>query len=66
MARLIRLKLIGREEFAYANPFGTSYSLLLQLPRVVYCFLNPLGFVAFKMGRRQGGPSRTGGKRAHI
>jgi hypothetical protein len=22
--------------------------------------------VAFKMGRRQGGPSRTGGKRAHI
>jgi len=22
--------------------------------------------VVFKMGRRQGGPSRTGGKRAHI
>jgi hypothetical protein len=22
--------------------------------------------VAFKMGRRQGGPSRTGGRRAHI
>jgi hypothetical protein len=22
--------------------------------------LNPLGFVAIKMGRRQGGPSRTG------
>jgi hypothetical protein len=26
----------------------------------VYRLLNPLGFVAFKMGRRQGGPSRTG------
>jgi hypothetical protein len=27
---------------------------------LVYRLLNPLGFVAFKMGRRQGGPSRTG------
>jgi hypothetical protein len=26
---------------------------------LVYRLLNPLGFVAFKMGRRQGGPSRT-------
>jgi hypothetical protein len=33
---------------------------------LVYRLLNPLGFVAFKMGRRQGGPSRTGVKRAHI
>jgi hypothetical protein len=29
---------------------------------IVYRLLNPLGFVAFKMGRRQGGPSRTGGR----
>ncbi|HEV3210561.1 MAG TPA: hypothetical protein VGY91_09860 [Chthoniobacterales bacterium] len=27
---------------------------------LVYRLLNPLGFVAFKMGRRQGGPNRTG------
>ena len=33
---------------------------------IVYRLLNPLGFVAFKMGRRQGGPSRTGSRRAHI
>src|SRR6516225_883665 len=33
---------------------------------LVHRLLNPLGFVAFKMGRRQGGPSRTGIKRAHI
>jgi hypothetical protein len=33
---------------------------------LVYRLLNPLSFVAFKMGRRQGGPSRTGGKGAHI
>ena len=25
-----------------------------------------ISFVAIKMGRRQGGPSRTGGGRAHI
>ena len=30
--------------------------------KLVYRLLNPLGFVAFKMGRRQGGPSRTGGR----
>jgi hypothetical protein len=35
-------------------------------PLLVYRLLNPLGFVAFKMGRRQGGPSRTGSRRAHI
>jgi hypothetical protein len=29
---------------------------------LVYRFLNPLGFVAFKMGHRQGGPTRTGGR----
>ena len=42
-------------EFLYSTP---GY--------LVYRLLNPLSFVAFKMGRRQGGPSRTGGKRAHI
>jgi hypothetical protein len=31
-------------------------------PSLVYRLLNPLGFVAFKMGRRQGGPSWTGGR----
>ena len=31
---------------------------------IVYRLLNPLGFVAFKMGRLRGGPSRTGAKGA--
>jgi hypothetical protein len=32
---------------------------------VVYCLLNPLSFVAFKMGRLRGGPSRTGAEGAY-
>jgi len=32
----------------------------------VYRLLNPLGFVAFKMGRRQGGPSRTGTRGRYL
>jgi hypothetical protein len=31
---------------------------------LVYRLLNPLNFVAFKMGRLRGGPSRTGAKRS--
>jgi hypothetical protein len=32
----------------------------------MYRLLNPLGFVAFKMGRLRGGPSRTGAKGAYL
>ena len=32
----------------------------------VYRLLNPLSFVAFKMGRLRGGPSRTGAKGAYL
>jgi len=32
----------------------------------VSCPRNNMTFVAIKMDRRQGGPSRTGGRRAHI
>jgi hypothetical protein len=39
---------------------------LLNNGALVYRLRNPSGFVAFKMGRRQGGPSRTGSKRAYI
>ena len=31
---------------------------------LVYRLLNPLNFVAFKMGRLRGGPSRTGAQGA--
>src|SRR5580698_10266228 len=34
-------------------------------PQLVYRLLNPLSFVAFKMGRLRGGPSRTGAKGAY-
>jgi predicted ABC-type sugar transport system permease subunit len=47
-----------------------AFIAFLRLPpfivTLVYRLLNPLGFVAIKMGRQQGGPSRTGGGRAHI
>src|SRR6202162_2870630 len=33
--------------------------------KLVYRLLNPLSFVAFKMGRLRGGPSRTGAKGAY-
>jgi hypothetical protein len=33
---------------------------------LVYRLLNPLTFVAFKMGRLRGGPSRTGAKGAYL
>src|SRR5580700_1539588 len=35
-------------------------------PQLVYRLLNPLSFVAFKMGRLRGGPSRTGAKGAYL
>ncbi len=41
---------------------GTKVSIL----RLVYRLLNPLSFVAFKMGRLRGGPSRTGAKGAYL
>ena len=31
-------------------------------PELVSCPINNMAFVAIKMGRRQGGPSRTGGR----
>jgi hypothetical protein len=33
---------------------------------LVYRLLNPLSFVAFKMGHLRGGPSRTGAKGAYL
>jgi hypothetical protein len=33
---------------------------------LVYRLLNPLNFVAFKMGRLRGGPSRTGAQGAYL
>ena len=33
---------------------------------LVYRLLNPLSFVAFKMGRLRGGPSRTGAEGAYL
>jgi hypothetical protein len=52
----------------------TQYSLLANSYRAGQLRHNVLvdrliciwHMVAFKMGRRQGGPSRTGGERAHI
>jgi hypothetical protein len=35
-------------------------------PALVHRLSYTGAIVAFKMGRRQGGPSRTGGRRAHI
>ena len=43
----------GRESFV-------DCEILVSCPR------NTRYFVAIKMGRRQGGPSRTGGRREHI
>ena len=34
--------------------------------KLVSCRRNNMPFVALKMSRRQGGPSRTGGRRGHI
>jgi Peptidase family M20/M25/M40 len=43
---------------------------LLKIGRIGIVLVHRLSYtgaiVAFKMGRRQGGPSRTGGRRAHI
>src|SRR6202007_1260208 len=46
--------------FLNANDGASRQNAAPREPQLVYRLLNPLGFVAFKMGRRQGGPSRTG------
>jgi two-component system LytT family sensor kinase len=51
------------------NPFGANLeaprAITSELRKVVYRLLSPLSFLAFKMGRQRGGPSRTGAKE-HI
>jgi CheY-like chemotaxis protein len=46
--------------------FATYYPLADLMRWLVSCPRNTRYFVAIKMGRRQGGPSRTGGEREHI
>src|SRR3984893_15981239 len=41
---------------------SSSFKLLLDFCGLVSCLRNNMYFVAIKMGRRQGGPSRTGGR----
>ena len=55
-ARLVRLKM-DPTECVYTNRDWDGFS---QDP--VSCPINNMAFVAIKIARRQGGPSRTGGK----
>jgi hypothetical protein len=51
----------ARRQFGGATDWEVGQTTPFLVHRLTY---NSDG-VAFKMGRRQGGPSRTGGRRAH-
>jgi hypothetical protein len=55
------LVMVGRPRLSSrAERESLTFSVL------VYRLLNPVSFVAFKMGRLRGGPSRTGAKGAYL
>ena len=68
----VTIEIAGLRGFIFVHVgfrmISIDYEFLLTLSAkigLVYRLLNPLSFVAFKMGRLRGGPSRTGGRKEH-